>query len=349
VDTARDNSRIQTICLLLIAAVTVGAAMHWLRAVLIPFVLSLFLAIALGTLVNVLTRRLRFPRFLAVIVVLVLSLGVLVLAGGALSMAITEMSGSTELYRARTQELLDRALDALPLEQYGIDREDVVAPLEENFGGFLRETLVRISSALTEILSSGVLVLIFVCFLIFGHPRPARPGSTRDQLESDVRRYIVAKFLTSGTTGILVGSILGVLGIKLAVVFGLLAFMLDFIPSIGPIIAVMLPVPIVLLTPDISMARAILAIALPGSVEIVIGNILEPKLMGKSLELHPITVIMAIVFWGLLWGIVGMFLATPMTVVARTILDKHELTRPVADLLAGRPLDAEPEAALKKT
>jgi len=349
VDTAQDNSRIQTVCLLLIAAVAVGAAMNWLQAVLIPFVLAMFLAIALGTLVNVLNRRLRVPRFLAVLIVLILGLGVLVLAGGVVSMAISEMFANSDLYQARAQELLDRALNALPLDTFGVTGEDILAPVEDNFGVAVREGFVRTGAALTNVLSNGVLVLIFVCFLIFGHPRPAAAGSTRAKIESDVRRYIVVKFATAATTGILVGSILGILGIKLAVVFGLLAFMLDFIPSIGPIIAVLLPLPIVVLTPDISATHAILAIALPGSVEITVGNIIEPKLMGKSLELHPITVIMAIVFWGLLWGIVGMFLATPMTVVARTILDKHELTRPVANLLAGRSVDGDPEAALKKS
>jgi AI-2 transport protein TqsA len=77
-------------------------------------------------------------------------------------------------------------------------------------------------------------------------------------------------------------------------------------------------------------------ILVPGLVQLVIGNGIEPLIMGEGLDLHPVTVLLALIFWGLLWGVVGMLLAAPMTAVLRIVLGRIETTRPVAELLAGR-------------
>ena len=143
-------------------------------------------------------------------------------------------------------------------------------------------------------------------------------------------------FVVSAMTGILVGTALGLLGIEMALAFGFMAFLLNFIPNIGSIIATLLPLPIVLLTPGISTTTIVLAIALPAAIQGVIGNVVQPRLMSKSLDLHPVAVLLALIVWGKLWGIVGMFLATPLTAVIKILLEKSELTAGAAVLLAGR-------------
>ena len=125
------------------------------------------------------------------------------------------------------------------------------------------------------------------------------------------------------------------LGVPLAVVFGMFAFLLNFIPNVGSMISVLLPVPVVFLNPEITTTTAVLAIALPGAVQFSIGNIVEPKVMGHSLALHPVTVLVALVFWGMLWGAVGVILAVPMTSSLKILFDHMEVTRPVGRLLAG--------------
>ena len=82
----------------------------------------------------------------------------------------------------------------------------------------------------------------------------------------------------------------------------------------------------------------------PGLVQITIGNGIEPLIMGGELDLHPVTVLLALIFWGLLWGLVGMLLAAPMTAVLRIVLERIHTTRPVAELLAGRLPVSGPEA-----
>ncbi|MBU1433250.1 AI-2E family transporter, partial [Myxococcota bacterium] len=164
-----------------------------------------------------------------------------------------------------------------------------------------------------------------------------------------IKRYIIIKVSLSAVTGILVALILSALRVDLAIFFGLMAFVLNFIPSVGSIIATLLPLPIVLLDPNLSIWMGLLAFFLPGAVQLTIGNVIEPKLQGDSLELHPITILLALIFWGMLWGIPGMFLAMPVTAVLRVFLDQLDLTRPAARLMAGHlgqaPVIAPPPAA----
>ena len=241
------------------------------------------------------------------------------------------------------QELLVRAADVLPLESLDIDREQFLQPASQISGTAMREALVSTGGALTNVVSNGVRVLIFLCFLLFGRGGSGEGFSGWAEIESNVRRYIVVKSILSLTTGLLTGAILLTLGIDLAILFGLLAFLLNFIPSIGSIIAVVLPLPVVLVSPDMSPTTAVLAFALPGAVQFGLGNVLEPRLMGQRFDLHPIAVILSLIFWGMLWGTIGMFLATPITAVTRILLQKHAATRPMAELLSGRIGDNEAE------
>jgi AI-2 transport protein TqsA len=204
--------------------------------------------------------------------------------------------------------------------------------------------LAGTTSAIVDLLAQSFLVLIFVVFLLIGgegarsDPAERREG-TWATIVGQVERYIVAKAALSGATGLLVGVVLSLLGVDLALVFGLFAFLLNFIPSIGSIIATLLPLPIVAMSPDVSFGAAVAAIAIPGVVQFSIGSVIEPRVMGESLDLHPVTILVTLMFWGALWGVVGMLLAVPMTAIAKLLFEKSELTQPLAELMAGR-LDA---------
>ena len=91
-----------------------------------------------------------------------------------------------------------------------------------------------------------------------------------------------------------------------------------------------------MISPEISTSTAVLAISIPGIIQFAIGNVLEPKIMGDSLDLHPVVILMALIFWGMLCGIVGMLLAVPLTAIMKIILEKIEITQPIANIFAGR-------------
>lgn len=329
--------RIQTACLAIISTIAVAIAIQWLQPVLIPLVLAVFLAIGLTPVVSFLMHRIRLPQTPAVILTLILGLALLAIIGMLVSGSIAQLANNAHTYQDRIQSMLSRLAEILPLERMGISKSDFLQPLSQISGKNLGSLIVNIGSSLTGIASNAILVLIFLCFLLFGrNMAPVDQGHDFVKIETEVRRYILVKTIISAITGVLVGMILGLLGIELAIMFGLLTFLLNFLPSIGSIIAVLLPVPVVLFTKDLSPVVGMLAILLPGTVQFAIGNVIEPKLMGKSFDLHPITVLAALIFWGMLWGIIGMFLATPITAVARIILHKYETTRPLAEILSGR-------------
>jgi len=335
-DAPTADQRLQTVSLLLLATIAVAFALYWLQSVLVPFVLSLFIALGLSPLIALLTVRLRLPHWLAVLVTLLFAIALLALVGFLITISANRLAANAVTYQAEVRSLVNGFLQRFPLEEYGLNADEVVRlPLQA-----ISTVAVSIANAIVTLVSQGAVVLVFLGFLLLGgSPRSEPVGGVWGEAESRVKRYIVFKFILSAITGVLVGTILALLGVELAMAFGLMAFLLNFIPSIGSIVATLLPLPMVLVSSDASWLTVVLALALPGAVQMTIGNVIEPKVMGGELDLHPVAILLALMIWGTLWGIVGMLLATPITAVMKIICERSEVMRPVADLLAGR-LDA---------
>ena len=333
-DPTQHEQRLQTICLLIVSTVAVAAALYWLRPVLVPFVLAVFIAYGLLPLVELQTRHLRLPQFVAVTSTLVVGVLILGSLGLLISTSVSQLQANAAAYQQQIELLGAKVLALLPAGMFRAEGSPFTQLPLGNISGMLLHT----TNAIVGLLSQGLLVLIFVLYLLLGGARP-KAGGVWAEIEKQVEHYIVTKALISLATGVLVGLTLAVLGVDLALVFGLLAFLLNFIPSVGSIIATLLPVPVVVVSPDISTTTATLAILLPGLVQIVIGNIIEPKVMGEALDLHPIVILMTLIVWGMLWGVVGMLLATPMTAILKILFERLEPMAPVAQILAGR-LDA---------
>ena len=229
----------------------------------------------------------------------------------------------------------------LKIEEWGIsfDRQEIINNVQNAILKFAKNTFGKIIS----FLSSVTLVSIFVIFLLIGRDSKAVKKGIYGDVEKQIRRYISTKTALSLITGTLVWIILVALDLKLAAVFGMLAFMLNFIPSIGSIIATLLPIPVAVAQFQ-SLWPILMVILIPGAVQMTIGNIIEPKIMGKELKLHPVTILLALSFWGLLWGVIGMFLAVPMTAIIRIILMRFETLKPLGRLLAGQLPEIESES-----
>ncbi len=333
---AETESRIQTICLTILATLALGWVLYWSRPVAIPFVVALVVVLALGSVIKFLEIRVRFPHWLAQTCALVFGVGVLSLLGFLLSVAVASLVQNATLYQRQIRILIDNGLESLPLEYFGLDPATVMNQIPIDTVGPL---LVGVGNALLGVLSQGLLVLVFVIFLLLsggGSDTVAARGGVWAKISERVKRYIVVKVLISGGTAVGVYLVLSMLEVPLALVFGLLTFLLNFIPSVGSIVAVLLPIPVVLVDPSIGSLQAVLAIGLPAVIQLSFGNFIEPKVMGESLELHPAVILISLVIWGMLWGIVGMFLAAPMTATIKLILERMEHTRPIADLLGGR-------------
>ena len=151
---------------------------------------------------------------------------------------------------------------------------------------------------------------------------------------AQVRQYLVTKTLISAATGFLIALILWILGVDFPLLWGFLAFLLNFIPNIGSLLSVVLPFLLSLLQFD-TLTRPIIALVLMEVVQIVMGNVIEPRVMAFSLNLSPLLVLVSLIFWGSLWGILGMVLAVPLTATIKIIFENIEPLRPVAVLMGG--------------
>jgi AI-2 transport protein TqsA len=206
--------------------------------------------------------------------------------------------------------------------------------MEELKGVMIRFLKGTIGSAV-GLFSTFTFMLIFVLFLLAGRQPTGAARGAYAAVESNIRRYLATKTALSAITGILVTLILAYLGLELAVVFGVLTFILNFIPSIGSIIATLLPLPVAYAQFE-SGWMLLWVLLLPGSVQMLIGNVIEPRIMGEGLDLHPITILFALTFWGLLWGPIGAILAVPITAILRIAMARVQSLWPVAEIMAGR-------------
>jgi len=204
----------------------------------------------------------------------------------------------------------------------------------------VQTVLLGTTNAVLGVVKQSMIVLVFLFFLLLSSVKRDRPiGGAWGEMESRIRAYIVTMTTLSAATGAAVGAVLALFGVQAAVLFGLLTFLFNFIPNVGSFISIVLTIPIVWLSPGLTLTHKILAIVIPAAIQFVIGTFIQPKLMGDHMKLHPVVIVISLIFWGMLWGIVGAFLAVPITSIIRIACDRHPLTKPVANLMAGR-LDA---------
>jgi AI-2 transport protein TqsA len=332
----RAELRIQTICLSVLTVVAAGFALWWLRPVLIPLVVAAFLAFALRPLVDLLEVHARLPRTFAVCVALLLAVLVLVVVGLLTSTAVTQITSSASQYEDRLKALIEWCSNLAPLQWLGIKLDADSNPFSLIPESAVQTFLISATNAVLGVVKQSVIVLVFLFFLLLSSAKRDRPiGGAWGEMEDRIRAYIVTMTTLSAVTGVSVGVVLYIFGVQAAVLFGLLTFLLNFIPNVGSFISILLPIPIVFLSPNFTTAQAVMAITIPAAIQFAIGNFIQPKLMGNHMQLHPVVILSSLIFWGMLWGVVGAFLAVPITSIIRIACDRHPLTRPVADLMAG--------------
>jgi AI-2 transport protein TqsA len=331
-DLAEEQAWLMTVSLIVLAAVATALALAWTRPVMVPLVLAIFVYYLVSPLSDLLETRLRFPRWASTLVTLLIVATGIVLVGLLVMTSARGLAASADIYRERLIAWGGRVAEFLDARGWDISQDALVESARELPVGRLLQTTAGTALALV---TNGTLVLIFVVFLLLGRNRELVKSRVFRQIDAGIRRYLILKFLLSAATGTIVGIILSLFGLELALVFGVLAFFLNFIPSIGSIVATLLPLPVAIV--QYETAGPVLGIfVLTLIVQFAIGNVLDPKLMGDRLDLSPVTILAALVFWGLLWGIVGMLLAAPLTAILRIVLAEFRTTRMVGDLLAGR-------------
>lgn len=367
--------RRQTICQAIAVGILSLWVLFWLQAVLIPFVLAIFIVSGLTPLLSNIQNRLSTTRLVAVLITSIIGIALVFVLWSIIWISVAQLrqdggkyvrgaeawvawmpawvknpelafqsmlsfSGAKSGDVARAEDTPDVEAAAQPMAGSLEEQAHKAGPSQNHLTQFIHQTvndsLSKMTDSMWYFVQTSTMVVIFLFFLLLGSSQVSLPENTWQEIDSKIREYILTKSLISFFTGLAFGFVLWIFGVPLAAVFALLAFLFNFIPNIGPILACLLPLPLILLDPEMSWWGMTLVILLSSAVQIISGNVIEPRMMGDSFDVHPIAILLALMFWSLIWGMIGMFLAVPMTAIMKILFAKFEMTRPLADLLAGR-------------
>lgn len=341
----RSQTVVRTL-LILAALVVVIAGMRASQAMLVPFLLSLFIAVISVPPMYWLQRR-GLPTAAAIAIVLVGIVGVtllfVVLAGTSLDDFYRALPG----YQERLQGELGGLIGWLNARGIELPRETLLSVIDP---GAAMRLATNVLAGVGNVMTNALLIVLTVVFMLFeasSFPHkiglavddPAKTFAHFAAFSENLKRYAVIKTLVSLATGAVIAVWLTILGVDYPLLWGALAFLLNYIPNIGSIIAAVPAVLLALL--QFGWGPAALTAAGYVVVNMVMGNIVEPRYMGRGLGLSTLVVFLSLVFWGWVLGPVGMILSVPLTMTAKLALDANEETRWIAILLGP---DIEPAA-----
>ncbi|SHJ28277.1 Predicted PurR-regulated permease PerM [Malonomonas rubra DSM 5091] len=332
------NLQKTSVLITLAALVIIIAGAKAASALLVPFLLAIFIAIICSGPFHWLQKR-KVPASLSLLLVIgaVMLGGLLVvtLVGTSVNDFTRDLPTYQEKLRGQTLHL------AGYLDKFGIQiSKDIL--LEHFDPGAVMQSAAGMLAKAGGVLTNSFLILLTVIFILFeaaGMPaklRAALPDADSslasfEKFTDGVRQYLAIKTFVSLATGLVVALGLTFLGLDYALLWGLIAFLLNYVPNIGSIIAA---IPAVLLAiVQLGSMQALIVAILYVAVNVIMGNAVEPKLMGRKLGLSSLVVFISLVFWGWILGPVGMLLSVPLTMIVKIALEVNDSTRWLAILL----------------
>jgi len=321
--------------LIMAAVVIVLAGIKAASAIVVPFLLSLFLAIILSPLFLWLKEK-KVPQGIALLLIILFLLATITTLMIFLGTSIQDFTQNVPSYEIKLRTDFQNLLGFL--QSYGIQvpKEDFSTLFATNsIMQYIAKTLKSLSGLLTNSLMI-IMTIIFMLMEVSQFRKKLELSNTNGlnsfiEVSDNIKHFILLKSITSAATGIFIAVSLKIIGLDYAILWGLVAFLLNFIPNIGSIIAA---VPAVLMSLiQFDLTTTLLVAAIYAITNITIGSIIEPKIMGKGLGLSTLVVFLSLIFWGWLLGPVGMLLSVPLTIMVKIVLDAKEDTRWIAVLL----------------
>lgn len=320
------------------ALVVIFAGFSAAKVIVVPFLLALFISIAASAPLSWLQRK-GVPLGLALLIVIacILIFGVAWMT--LIAASVKDFSSNIPTYEYQFKEQVVAVTQLLTnwgVDMGGLQMTDVVK------AGSVMKFITVLFNGLGNVLTNGFLILMTVTFMLLessSFPRKLNSISSSsseslqrfDQFVKDIRHYMAIKTLISMITGTVAATLVWLLGIDYPILWGLLAFMLNYVPNVGSIVAACPPA--VLAVVQYGFARAILVVLVYLFLNILMGNIVEPRWMGRGLGISVLVVFLSLLFWGWLLGPVGMLLSVPLTVTVKMALDSHDHTRWASKML----------------
>jgi len=322
--------------------VIIVAGMRSAGDILVPFFLSVFIAIIFTPPLLWMQKK-GVPNTLAILFIITSMVAIFYFIGKFVGSALNDFTSSVPIYR----ELLISKSATLQkwLTNFGIQIPDGM--IKNHFNpGTAMAMAAKTLSGLGGVLTNAFFILLTVIFILLeasSFPKKIRAGLEAPEksiagfskFTESVNRYLVLKSIFSLVTGLFIWGWLEILRVDYALLWGLLAFLLNYVPNIGSIIAAIPAVLLALI--QLGLLHAFLTATGFAIVNIVIGSIIEPRLMGKGLGLSTLIVFLSLVFWGWVLGPVGMLLSVPLTMILKIAFESNEETYWLSVMLGGEP------------
>ena len=345
-DESMKDSRINTVFLAFLAIVAAGFVIYILREILLAVVVAGVFSLLFKPMVRSLRHR-GVPLPVCVLIVLFCVVGIVGILGFILFTGVQGVVEAAPRYQERMNQLLRDITGVIETTSRTLGREGQSFNLADELqfssvAAFMAGSLGTVLNFFEDM----VLILLFLVFLLSGseefQAKIARAFSSEHslrvtgvltQVNTQVRRYIIMKSLINIAVGLLTALVMLAFGIDFALLVGLLTFFLNYIPNFGALIATALPMLVTLLqTGSLGLTAVVTGLLIVAHN--LIGNLIEPKLLGRSLRLSPLLVLISLIFWAWMWGIVGAVLAVPITSIIKIICQNVESLRPLAVLMS---------------
>lgn len=326
----------------LIIGIAVVVILVFGKNLLQPFALALLIWLLIKA-IRDFVKKLKFgkrslPVWIYNILSFILIFGVLGLAGNLLSYNITNMSEKLPLYEENFNEIVAYINNVLGI--------DIYALFDEYTGEFdFKGVFSAIFSSITEVFGDTFMIILYVLFLMLeeaifpkkikamfsDQEKFEKANELIKKINKSVNSYISIKTLVSLITATASYIALLIIGVDFAFFWAFIIFILNFIPTIGSLIATVFPALMALLQ-NAAFTPFVLVLIIIGAIQLAVGNFIEPKITGKSLNISTLTILLTLGFWGAIWGIVGMILSVPITVILMIIFAQFPTTRKISIL-----------------
>ncbi len=334
-------NRFASILIIIIAVVFILVS---IKEILIPFILALIIWFIIKE-VQKLTKQLRIgksslPTWLAGLMSFLVIFAVL---GVVTSLLASNIRGITEVlptYESNLKEVRVM-IDA----ELGIDIMSKLREVSDDFD--FAKIVSAILNSLTSLLGNAFLVVIYVAFLMLEQrffirklnalyidkDKREKTMEILEQVDASLSRYVNLKTIVSVVTGVLSYVVLSIIGVDFAFFWAFLIFVLNYIPTVGSLIATLFPTIIAAIEFG-DLKQGLWVLLSVGAIQVIVGNIIEPRVMGNSLNISSLVVILSLAFWGSIWGVIGMVLSVPITVMMVIAFSQFPATKGISILLS---------------
>jgi AI-2 transport protein TqsA len=323
---------------LLAAIVIILAGIKTASPVIVPFILSVFIAIICNPVLKLLTAR-RIPKGAAIAIVMVFVLLAGMWLANLVGKAVNDFSSQLPVYQDQLSQSFGGLSEQLAKYNFPVELNQLTEYFDP---GAAMNVVTVIVGGFGGVMANLFLILLTVIFMMAEadslpkklHVALDDPDMRMAQIDrflSSVNQYLAIKTMVSVATGIIIGVVLWGIDLDYWVLWGVLAFLLNYIPNIGSIIAALPAVLLALVQLGVGWAGGVIALYLV--VNIVMGNAVEPRFLGKGLGLSTLVVFLSLIFWGWLLGTVGMLLSVPLTMILKIGFESNNSTRWLALLL----------------